>query len=190
MVAFPAMTWIGCTTTTGGLPDPFLARFPLQPHLDPYSETDMADLAWANADSLSMRIEPEASWVFARACKGIPRIVNRYIRNSRSLGATLIDTEVAVEVVTVLNSTTLDGLDADQAAMLRFLLRHCRREDSRGNIVYQSGVGGIATAIGKSRDSQAVALQVEPHLIECGFLTVTHGGRALTAAGVQRAEQL
>jgi Holliday junction resolvasome RuvABC ATP-dependent DNA helicase subunit len=51
-------------------------------------------------------------------------------------------------------------------------------------------VNTIATAIGKSRDSKAIALRVEPYLIERGYVQVTHGGRRLTDEGVLRAIQL
>ena len=55
---------------------------------------------------------------------------------------------------------------------------------------YQASVNTIATAIGKSRDSKAIALRVEPYLIELGLVQVTHGGRQLTDAGVRRAQEL
>jgi Holliday junction resolvasome RuvABC ATP-dependent DNA helicase subunit len=48
----------------------------------------------------------------------------------------------------------------------------------------------LATALGKSRDTKAIALRVEPYLIERGYLQVGHGGRSLTDAGVSRAQQL
>jgi len=189
VVPFPAVTWIGCTTDAGLLPEPFLARFPLQPHLDPYSDEEMWQLALDNAESLRMTIAPEAALVFAQACRETPRIINRYMRNARQLAATDVDLDCALEIVRVLNSTTLDGLDADMQNMLRFLLRQ-ERVDGKGNVRYQAGVNSIATALGKSRDSKAVALYVEPWLIKQSYVSVTHGGRALTDAGVERARQL
>jgi Holliday junction DNA helicase RuvB len=189
VVPFPAVTFIGCTTDTGLLPEPFLARFPLQPRLEPYSFSDMIVLAQDNAKALSLAITPQGASVFAGASRGVPRVVNRYMRNARSLAASRVDESLAVEIVTQLNSTTLDGLDLDMQRMLTFLLRSARR-NARGEVVYQAGVNSIATALGKSRDSRAISLYTEPYLVEQGLIQVTHGGRALTQAGAERAMAL
>lgn len=188
MVAFPAVTFIGCTTDSGLLPEPFLARFPLQPQLDPYTTEEMATLAVANARSLGLGIDDSAATMLARAARRNPRQLNTYVRNAKSLAAKRIDAALATEVIVDLNSTTLDGLTRDMANMLRFLLRSERV--LRGEVVYQASVNTIATAIGKSRDTKAVSLYVEPWLIDAGFVQVTHGGRILTAAGITRAREL
>jgi Holliday junction DNA helicase RuvB len=190
MIEFPDVTFIGCTTDAGLLPEPFLARFPLQPRLDPYTVQDMTTLAEANARSLDVPIQEAAAKVFAEAARGTPRILNRYIRNARSLSANYITRSLAVEIVTELNGVTLDGLDRDHQNMLRFLLKSPRTNKAEGTVVYQASIGTIATAIGKSRDQKAVALYVEPYLIERGLVAVTHGGRQLTEAGIERARQL
>jgi Holliday junction resolvasome RuvABC ATP-dependent DNA helicase subunit len=91
--------------------------------------------------------------------------------------------------VVELNSTTLDGLTRDMQRMLKFLLA-AKHETAAGRITYKAGLGSIATAIGKSRDSKAVALYVEPILLKRGLVSVTSGGRELTPAGVKRAEEL
>lgn len=188
-IVFPELTFIGATTDAGLLPEPFLDRFPLQPQLDPYSESDMATLAQHNADSLRLQIDPAGAMVLARASRRIPRQVNTYIRNAQSLAAEVIDHALAVEIVVELNSTTLDGLTRDMQNMMRYLLR-CERANGKGELVYQAGIASIATACGKSRDSKAIALYTEPYLIEQGYVAVTHGGRALTPPGVERARRL
>ena len=85
---------------------------------------------------------------------------------------------------------TVDGLTPDMSAMLTFLLTKGKQTTAAGEVRYQSSVSTIATGIGKSRDVKAITLRVEPYLIECGFIQVTHGGRRLTDAGIQRAEEL
>lgn len=189
VLPFPDVTFIGCTTTTGSLPEPFLARFPLQPRLDAYTVEEMATLARANAQSLSLSIDESGALMFARASRGVPRIVNRFSRNARSLAARHIDDALAHEIIVELNGSTLDGLDTDMQAMLRFLLR-CKRTKANGEVVYQAGLNTIATALGKSRDSQIIALAVEPWLISRGYVAVTPTGRCLTAAGVSRTLKL
>lgn len=186
---FPAVTIIGATTDAGLLPEPFLDRFPLKPQLDEYSEAEMTELALRSARALGTPASPEAASVFARASRGIPRQINTYVKNAQSLAATVIDGALAVEIVVELNSTTLDGLTRDMQRMLTFLL-HAKHEAGNGRITYKAGLGSIATALGKSRDSKAVALYVEPILMKRGLIAVTSGGRELTPAGVQRAEEL
>ena len=102
----------------------------------------------------------------------------------------LIDADVAAEVLFDLNGVTEDGLTRDMQNMLTFLLTKGKRVKADGEVVYQASVNTVATGIGKSRDSKAIALRVEPYLIEQGYLQVGHGGRNLTDAGVKRAEEL
>lgn len=189
VLPFPRVTFIGATTDGGLLPEPLLNRFPLSLTLDPYSDADMFRLALANAAALGCRITDNAAAIFARASQDHPRTLNTFVKNARSLGARVIARDVAIEVVCDLNGRTLDGLTIDQQNMLRFLLRS-RREDAKGNVVHQASVNTLATMLGHSRDSKFVSLFVEPELIRRGLVAVTHGGRQLSDAGIQRALEL
>jgi Holliday junction resolvasome RuvABC ATP-dependent DNA helicase subunit len=99
------------------------------------------------------------------------------------------DQRLALEVLEV-NGIADDGLTPDMQAMLTFLYTRARHESRDGEVKYQASVNTIATAIGKSRDTKAVALRVEPFLIRLGFVQVGPSGRRLTDAGVERARQL
>jgi Holliday junction DNA helicase RuvB len=189
VLPFPAITVIGTTTDEGMLPDAFINRFPLRPRLDPYTLPELEQIAYANATTLDVRITDNACGMFARACGGVPRQVNNFMRNALMLAGHTIDRTVALEVLR-LNDVTEDGLTADMQAMLTFLYSRARHERSDGDVKYQASVSTIATAIGKSRDSKAIALRVEPLLIERGYVQVTHGGRRLTDAGIARANKL
>lgn len=191
LLDFPAITVIGTTTDEGLLPDPFINRFPLRPVLDPYTLEDLGLMAIWNADKLGLQITVPAALALARASRGVPRQVNNYVKNASSLlpiGGVLGDRCVE-EVLHDLNGVTPDGLNRDMQGMLTFLYEHGRRE-VKGEVVYKSSVNTIATAIGKSRDTKAVALRVEPYLIEKGFVQVGSGGRFLTDEGVERAREL
>lgn len=190
VLEFPAITVIGTTTDEGMLPEPFLNRFPLRPHLEPYDTTDIGMMAIWNAEKLGLRITIEAAEMLANASRGVPRQVNNYVKNAALLTDDLIDARIAEEVLFSLNGVTEDGLSRDMQNMLRFLYEKGRRKKADGEIVYQASVNTIATGIGKSRDSKAIALRVEPWLIEQGYIQVGHGGRMLTDAGIQRAEEL
>lgn len=190
ILPFPEITIVGTTTDEGMLPDPFINRFPLRPHLEPYSEDDLATIAGLNARQLGVPITEAAGYLFAGASRGVPRQINNYIRNAALLAERTITEEVAREVLEDLNRTTVDGLTADMVKTLVFLYEKGRRVSKTGETTYQASVSTIATAIGKSRDSKAIALRVEPFLIERGYLQVGHGGRRLTDEGVLRAREL
>jgi holliday junction DNA helicase RuvB len=188
--SFPDITVVGATTDEGMLPDPFVTRFPLRPALEPYTPRDLCRIALANAQVLGVRLDEDAAIRFATASRGTPRQVNNYVRNGAML-STVIDDAIAEEVVRDLNATTDDGLTIDMQRTLVFIFqRGKRRNKATGDVTYQASVDTIATAIGKSRDSKAVKLRVEPYLIERGYLQVGHGGRFLTAAGIKRARKL
>lgn len=188
---FPHITVIGATTDEGALPDPFINRFPLRPVLEPYSEEDLTKIARLNGVALGIAVESDACRMFARASRGVPRQINNYVRNAATLtvDGEAVTAELAGEVLTDLNHVTEDGLTLDMQRMLTFLYTRCRRP-IRDEVRYQASVNTIATAIGKSRDTKAIALRVEPYLIEQGYVQVAHGGRMLTPRGVSRARTL
>jgi Holliday junction DNA helicase RuvB len=190
MLPFPAVTFIGCTTDIGLLPEAFCNRFPLTLTLDPYTFADMTSLAHLNGQQLGVHLTPEAEAIFGLASRRNPRQVNTYVRNAMALGCDPVTDADAEAVVRDLNGCTLDGLTIDMQKMLKSLLRSKRTRRVDNTVIYQASVNTIATALGHSRDTKAVALFVEPYLIEEGYVCVTHGGRQLTDAGIERARQL
>jgi Holliday junction DNA helicase RuvB len=192
VLPFPRITLIGGTTDEGMLPDAFINRFPLRPYLAPYTLDELRAIARDNARELGLVIQPDSEVMFARACRGVPRQVNIYMRNALLLASPgdYVSADVAEEVLSVLNRVSEDGLTMDMQNALTFLYTRARRESKDGDVKYQASVSTIATAIGKSRDTKAVQLRVEPYLIEQGYLQVGHGGRTLTDTGIQRAKEL
>lgn len=192
MVPFPQITVIGATTDPGRLPDPFLDRFPLQPRLENYSERELSVIAERNAQALGLTLMPGVADGFASAARGIPRIVNNYLRNAASLAPPdgYIPPMIAAQVLNELNQVTPDGLTREMQETLKFLYSRCRRDRADGEISYSASINTIATAIGLSRDTKAVQLRVEPYLLKEGFLQVGHGGRFLTPMGQRRAVEL
>jgi Holliday junction DNA helicase RuvB len=189
LLPFPAITIIGTTTDEGMLPDPFLARFPIRPLLEPYTTKDLALVAVWNAFKLGVELEPEAAAIFAKASRGVPRQINNYVKNATMLVENkTVTAEVAHEVLHGLNGVTEDGLTVDMQRMLTFLLTKGKHQTPKGP-VYRASVNTIATGIGKSRDSKAISMRVEPYLIECGYVQIGQG-RILTDAGITRAKGL
>ena len=189
VLEFPAICVIGTTTDEGLLPDAFVNRFPLRPPLSAYSRDELLTIAVWNAEVKGATIDDEAAGMIADACRGVPREINNLVENARMFSARF--TAAVIDDVLEANEITRDGLTRDMQAMVRFLYTRAKRVNkTTGDVTYQASVNTIATAIGKSRDSKAVALRVEPYLIEKGYVQVGHGGRLLTDAGVERAKEL
>jgi holliday junction DNA helicase RuvB len=189
VIEFPRITIMGATTDEGALPDAFIDRFPIKPMLEPYSVDEMVQIVNLAARKIGLHPTRVAARMFAEASRGVPREVNNFLRNADELGADILTPGLAFEVVHDLNGYTDDGLTPDMQALLIFLYTRARRV-SKGEVVYQASVNSIATAIGKSRDTKAIQLRVEPYLIREGYLQVLHGGRALTERGIERAHEL
>lgn len=189
VLPFPAITVIGTTTDEGLLPDAFVNRFALKPRLVPYTEDDLILMAARNAHVLGLKIRRNAARIFARACRAVPREMNNLVKNAAIWATTDTIGRSEAEQVLEVNGIAHDGLTPDMQAMLTFMLTRCERV-VRGEVRYQASVNAIATAIGKSRDSKAIALRVEPFLIERGLVQVASGGRVLTPAGELRAAEI
>jgi Holliday junction DNA helicase RuvB len=191
VLPYPRITVVGATTDPGMLPEPFLNRFALRPVLERYTLADLARIVRANAKVLDVELSGEAVTVFVTACRGVPRECNNLVRTASILFSPgqYLTRESAREVLSMIGVTE-DGLTPQMQAMLKFLRERAGRRAGDGTIRYQASVGTIATAIGLSRDAKAVALHVEPYLIERGYVQVGHSGRELTDRGVIRAEAL
>jgi Holliday junction DNA helicase RuvB len=189
ILPYPEICIIGTTTDEGMLPDAFINRFPLRPRLEPYTREQLVAIAQHNAAALGATLATDAADLIAGASRGVPRQINNYVKNAVMFERRNL-TAAVVEKVLRVNGVTPDGLTADMQAMLTFLLTKARRERGDGEVTHQASVSTIATAIGKSRDAKAVALRIEPYLIEKGYVQVGHGGRSLTDAGIARARQL
>lgn len=188
LLDFPEITIIGTTTDEGMLPEPFLARFPLRPRLEPYDHAALVKMAEWNGEKLKTVVTPTAAEMFACASRGVPRQINNYVKNAVMLTDDVVDPEIAREVLADLNGVTPDGLSPDMQKMLTFLYTKGKHVTAAGD-VYRASINTIATAIGKSRDSKAIALRVEPYLIEQGLIQIGQG-RILTDAGIERAKEL
>lgn len=187
VLPFPRITVMGATTDEGMLPDPFIMRFPVKPQLESYGEDDLTRIALKNADALGGAITRSAARIFAKAARGTPREINNFVRNAMDLSETGVIRDKLATKILRYNRVTDDGLTRDMQAMLVYMYRFCRRESKDGEVKYQASINSIATGIGKSRDTKAIQLRVEPWLIQCGYIQVLHGGRALTDTGLLRA---
>lgn len=190
VLPYPAITMIGGTTDEGMLSDAFLSRFPLRPRLVEYTVEDLAVIARRNARTLGASLTASAAVLFGVAARGTPREVNNLVRNA-IIFTHAINERTARETLRRSGVEEQDGLTADMAELLRFVYRTGRVQLRSGEVRYQSSVSSIAVGIGKSRDTKAVVLRIEPWLIRCGYMQIVAGsGRRLTDAGIERAREL
>jgi Holliday junction DNA helicase RuvB len=187
VLPFPAITIIAATTDEGRLPDPFLNRFPLRPHFEDYTPVDLAVMAVENGAAIGHTVTTDAALRFAHASRGIPRIVNNYVKNGAALTTGEIDEATALEVLEM-NGVTLDGLTAQMTGILTYLYENCATHTKDG-VVYQGSVRSIARAIGRGDDVKGV-YRDESFLLQRGLLQVGTRGRILSDAGVKRASLL
>ena len=187
---FPRLCWVGGTTDAGLLPQALIDRFPIQPHLAPYTEAQMVTIATRNLDALGLDYSTPVPAIFAKASRLTPRQLNSYVKTARDLVGQYVRVEDAHDVIVNLGGTTLDGLTSDMQRMLTFLWSSCRKESANGRVTYSASVNTIATATGHGRDTKFIALMVENYLIQRGFVSVQHGGRTLTESGICRAKEL
>lgn len=191
VLPFPAITVMGATTDRGLLPEAFINRFPIKPPLADYSSSELERIARINAEKLDGVLVGNTARIFGGASRGVPREVNNLVRMAVELSDTGAVREPLAREVLEFAGLTTDGLTREMQGMLTFLLtraRHVRSSD--GEVTYSASVSTIATAIGMSRDVKAIVLYVEPYLIREGYVQVGHGGRILTDAGIERAQQL
>jgi MoxR-like ATPase len=123
---FPKITVVGATTDEGMLPDPFINRFPLRPVLEPYKQRELTPRSRSQRRRARGQITMDAARTFARAAVACP---GRSTTTSATApcSATVIDVDLAEEVVRELNRTTDDGLTLDMQRALVFLYRRGKR---------------------------------------------------------------
>ncbi len=168
-LALKRFTLVGATTREGLLGAPFRARFGLQEKLELYPASDLATILVRSAESLQVKLDPEAGAFIAARSRGTPRVANRFLRRVRDLAQerydNVIDLDVAAEGLERLGVDG-HGLCALDRRILATLLKH------GGGPV---GIKTIAVAVGE--EERTIEDVYEPYLIRQGLLRRTPQGR-------------
>jgi len=168
-------TIIGATTRSGMLTAPLRDRFVNREHLEFYTVEDLAEIVRRNARKLRTEIEPEATFEIAQRSRGTPRISNNLLRWTRDFADSEANGRITTELAReALSKREIDivGLDRQDRRYLQTLIQ-----------VFGGGPAGLQ-AIGHSMNVPADTLEdeVEPFLLQRGFLRRTSRGRVVTAA--------
>lgn len=174
-------TVIGATTRSGMLTAPLRDRFVNREHLDFYEVDDLCEIISRNARKLRSEISPEAAREIAIRARGTPRKANNLLRWSRDYADSeadgLISTETARRALEKIEIDTL-GLDRIDRRYLETLIT-----------VFTGGPAGLqAIAHSMNVPSDTLEDEVEPFLLQIGFLQRTPRGRMVTAAALGHME--
>ena len=169
------MTVIGATTRSGMLTAPLRDRFVNRLHLEYYEIEDLAEICLRNARKLKTKIDRESTIEIARRSRGTPRKCNNFLRWARDYATSRADGDITKPVVLqALEMVEVDqvGLDQQDRRYLQTLIS-----------VFGGGPAGIQ-AIGHSMNVPVDTLEdeVEPFLLQIGFVQRTPRGRIVTAA--------
>ncbi|MCA9092819.1 MAG: Holliday junction branch migration DNA helicase RuvB [Planctomycetaceae bacterium] len=170
-------TVIGATTRSGMLTAPLRDRFVNREHLDFYEVEDLCEIISRNARKLRSEISPEAANEIAIRSRGTPRKANNLLRWSRDYADSeangLISTETAMRALEKIEIDTF-GLDRLDRRYLETLIT-----------VFTGGPAGLqAIAHSMNVPPDTLEDEVEPFLLQIGFLQRTPRGRMVTAGAV------
>ncbi len=163
-------TLVGATTRSGLLTSPLRDRFGIVERLNHYTPEEMTLIVKRSAGILGVEVDEDGAQEIGQRSRGTPRIANRLLRRVRDFaevqGDGRIDLPVASSSLEVLEVDG-EGLDALDRSLLRTVIEHYG-----GGPV---GVDALATVLHEERDT--VENEIEPYLIQRGFLQRTPRGR-------------
>jgi Holliday junction DNA helicase RuvB len=171
-------TLVGATTRSGLLTSPLRDRFGIVERLEYYGAEEMKRIVRRSAEIFKVPITEDGADEIALRSRGTPRVANRLLRRVRDFAQVEGDGRVTVEVAhralgaLEIDERGLDGLD-------RALLRTTIERFSGGPV----GIDALATSLHEERDT--LENEVEPFLIQLGFLQRTPRGRVAMPAAYQ-----
>lgn len=167
-------TLIGATTREDLLTKAFRDRFGINETLELYDIADTTRIAQRSARLLNNAITEKAAILIARASRGVPRNVNRYIHRIRDVAEVLGDgsiTEAIAEKGLRMQGIDESGLGENERKILKLLSE------------YPKGVGLKTLARTLNIGDKAIEEVYEPFLLAEGLIQITSKGRAITSKG-------
>ena len=169
-------TFIGATTHPGLLSKPFLDRMIHKFKMERYSFDELSIIIKKSCLKWSITIEDEAALEIAKRSRSIPRIANNFVRTFRDI-ALIKSTDNLTKEDILLYFTTQEideeGITNEDRRLLATLIDR-----------FQGGpvsLMSLASVIGDNEN--IIEFQIEPYLVQKGFITVTKSGRVCTEAG-------
>lgn len=169
----PHFTLVGSTTKLSQLPIPFIERFGIKFYIQPYSEEEITQILNRINKQADHLLTKDDLWQIANISKGVPRIAINYYK--RFYDYRLIAKASTKEILSNLGIHE-DGLEEKDVNYLKCLVK---------NTV---GIKTISQVIGL--DAETIEKQIEPFLLQNGYINKTRFGRQLTLKGLKFLEKL
>ena len=169
-IPLPRFCLVGATTRPGMLAGPLRNRFHLTVSLVPYGNEDMTAIVARSAGILGIDLDEGAAAEVALRSRGTPRLSNGYLRRIRDHAAYVGTTRVGLDLVRAAFDRL--GVDADglRVSDRRYLDVLSGRFAGR-----PVGLKTLAAALGEDIDT--LEHEVEPYLVQHGFVDRTARGR-------------
>lgn len=169
-------TLIGATTMKGKLSTPLIDRFGIPLHLSPYTSDELVLIIKKNAKKLGIDVSDDGAYEIAIRSRGTPRRSNHMLKR-------------------VLDFLTVDGLSfankdyVDKVLLSLKIDEYGLEEIDRKILSSMSGVLSkrpvglqhLASATGESKET--IETDIEPYLLQKGFIERTPRGRVITDLG-------
>lgn len=169
-------TLIGATTSRGALSEPLRNRFQISLELLPYEKNHLAGIVEKTFEKMDMVIDYDCALCIAERGRGVPRIVNSFVRRVADFAMVMNNGEVNMEVV----EETFDFLGVDKYGFTEQDRRYLNILVNKFN----NKAVGIDTLRGAlNDDKRTIENTVEPYLIQKGYIRKTPKGRVITEEG-------
>lgn len=170
----PHFTVIGATTNLGDMPEPMINRFQIKIALQPYSSIQMADIIKQSYAAMGVDVDDECAEIIAGTSRGVPRIANAHLRRIYDFALVLNDGVITKEIINDafdvmgINKYGLNQMDVDY---LKYLHHACK------------AVGVESIAMAMNTDKKTLENNVEPYLVQCGYIYKSPRGRMISEKG-------
>lgn len=175
-LALKPFTLIGATTREDLLTKPFRDRFGIHETLNLYSLEESIQIANRSAGILGVEIDGAGSSLIAKASRGVPRNINKFVRRLRDVaeieGEGII-TESIARLGLKMQGIDDNGLGENERKILNALVN------------YPKGVGLKTLARTLNLGDKTIEEVYEPFLLAQGLIKITSKGRALTEKGAK-----
>lgn len=175
-VDLPHFTLIGATTSHGMLSEPFRNRFGISVNLQPYKNDDMIKLVHRSFKAMNITIESDiVAKMIADRGRGVPRIINNFVRRVRDFAIAMNSSSITQEVV----EETFDILEIDSNGLTKQDYSYLEALRSFNN----RAVGIDLLSAKMNEDKSTVENTIEPYLLQKGYIIRTPRGRMITEEG-------
>jgi holliday junction DNA helicase RuvB len=171
---------IGATTERGKIIKPLFDRFTLKPEFDPYTDDEMAAIAFGmlRKAKLHEQYDMEFAKALGMAAGGVPRNVKSMVVAVRDLIDSNVNDSPTISEVLEANDVTFDGLSRLHVGYLKVMGKN------GGSAL---GLKPLSLQLQASED---MVMEVEGLLFQRGYIRFSKAGRELTSTGWRRAKVL